>query len=43
MDFAVRANHRVKIKENEKRDLDPVSELEKKVIEREGDGDTSCN
>ena len=44
VNFAIPANHRVKIKENEKRDkyLDFVREL-KKVIEHENDGDTNCN
>ena len=43
MDFAVLADHRVKLKESEKRDkyLDFAREL--KHAEHEGDGDTNCN
>ena len=43
MDFAVQADHWVKIKENEKRDkyLDLVREL-KTIKEHEIDGDTIC-
>ena len=43
MDFAVPADHRVKLKENEKRDkyLDLAREL-KKTMEYESDGDANC-
>ena len=42
VDFAVPVDHRVKIKESEKRDmyLDLTKEL--KTMEHEDDGDTSC-
>ena len=44
MDYAVPADHRVKLKESEKRDkyLDLASELNK-TMENENDGDTDCN
>ena len=44
MGFAILVNHRVKIKENEKRDknLDLARKL-KKAMEHEGDDDTNCN
>ena len=44
MDFAILADHRVKLKESEKRDnyLDLAREL-KKTMKHEGDGDTNCN
>ena len=47
VDFTVSADHRVKMKENKKRDkyLDLVRELKKKKkrMEHEGDSDTNCN
>ena len=45
MDFAIPADHRVKVKEREKRDkyLDLARELKKKTMEQEDVGDTSCN
>ena len=44
MDFAVPADHRIKLKENEKKDkyLDFAREL-KKNMEHEGDNYTNCN
>ena len=44
MDFAVPANHTVKVKESEHRDKyqDLAWEL-KKSIKHESDGDTNCN
>ena len=44
MDFAVLADHKIKLKESEKRGkyLDIVREL-KKTSEHESDSDTSCN
>ena len=44
MDFAVLADHRVKIEENEKRDkyLDLAREL-KKAVEHESNNVTNCN
>ena len=44
VEFSVPVDHKVKIKENEKRDelLNLAKEL-KKVLEHEGDGDTGCN
>ena len=44
MDFAVTTDHRVKLKESEKRDkyLDLAREMEK-TMEHENDGDTDCN
>ena len=44
VNFAVPADHRVKLKENEKKDqyLDLAREL-KKIVEHESDGDTNCN
>ena len=44
VDFAVPADHRVKIKESKKRDkyLNLAREL-KKAAERESGGDTNCN
>ena len=44
MDFAVSAEHRVKLKESEKKDkyLDLTREL-KKTIEHEGDNYTNCD
>ena len=45
VDFAVPADHRVKWKENEKRDkyLDLARELKKKTVEQEIDDYTNCN
>ena len=45
VDFAVAADHRVKIKESEKRDKysDLARKLKKKTVEHEGDDDTNCN
>ena len=45
MDFALPADHRVKLKESEKKDkyLDLACELKKNMMERESDGDTNCN
>ena len=42
MDFVIPVDHRVKLKENEKKDkyLDLARELKKK--EHESDGDTNC-
>ena len=44
MDFAISADHRIKLKESKKRDkyLDFAREL-KKTMEHEGDSDTNCN
>ena len=44
MDLAISADHRIKIKENEKRYkyADITREL-KKAMEHEGDSDTNCN
>ena len=44
MDFNVLADHRVKLKESEKKDkyLDLIREL-KKTTEHESDDDTNCN
>ena len=44
MDFVVPADHRTKLKENEKKDeyLELVREL-KKTVEQESDRDTYCN
>ena len=44
MDFAVPADHRVKLKESKKKDkyLDLAREL-KKTMENESDDDTNCN
>ena len=44
MDFAVPADPRVKLKENEKRDkyLDLARELKKKTVEHGSDSDTNC-
>ena len=44
MDFAFLTDHRIKLKESEKRDkyLDFAREL-KKTMEHESDGDTDCN
>ena len=44
VDFAVPANHRIKLKECEKKDkyLDLAREL-KKTMEDEGDNDTNCD
>ena len=44
VEFAVPADHRIKLKEKEKRDkyLDLAREL-KKTMEDESDGDTNCN
>ena len=43
VDFAVPVDHRVNLKESEKRDecLDLAIEL-KKTLEHEGDGETNC-
>ena len=45
MDFAVPVNHRVKLKESEKKDyyLDFARELKKKTVEHESDGYTNSN
>ena len=45
MDFSVLADHRVKLKENEKKDKyqDLVRELKKKNMEYQSDGDINCN
>ena len=45
MDFAVPADHGVKLMESRKRDkyLDLAKELKKKPMEYEGEGDTDCN
>ena len=44
VDFVILADHRVKLKESEKKDkyLDLAREL-KKTVEYESDGDTDCN
>ena len=44
MDFAILADHRIKLKESEKRDkyLDLVREL-KKTMQHEGDSHINCN
>ena len=44
LDFAILADHRVKIKESEKTDkyLDLAWEM-KKAVKHEGDGDTNCS
>ena len=41
MDFTVLADHRVKLKEGEKRDK--YLDLDKEFIEHESDGNTNCN
>ena len=43
MDFAVPADHRVKIKESKMRQLLRLSQGTKKVMEHKGDGATNCN
>ena len=45
MDFAVPAEHRVKLKESEKRNKywELSRELQKQTMEHEGDGDTNCD
>ena len=43
MDFAVQANHSVKLKENEKRDKFLLENWKKKTMEQQSDGDTNCN
>ena len=45
MDFAIRADHRVKLKEIEKKDKydDLARELKKKSVEHESDDYTNCN
>ena len=45
VEFAVSADHRVKLKGSEKKDksLYLARELKKKTVEYESDGDTSCN
>ena len=44
MDFAVAADHRVKLTESEKRDKYPDLARElKKTLVHESDGDTNCN
>ena len=45
MEFAVPADHRVKLKKSEKRDkcLDLARELKKNPMEHESDDDTNCN
>ena len=44
VDFAVPADHRVKLKENEKKNkyVDFARELKKKSIEHESDSNTNC-
>ena len=45
VDLAVQADHSVKLKESGKKDkyLDLASELKKKTVWHESDGDTNCN
>ena len=45
VDFAVLANHRIKLKECKKKDkyLDLARELKKKTMEHEGDNYTNCD
>ena len=45
MNFVVPVDHKVKLKEREKKDkyLNIASELKKKTVEHESDGDTNCN
>ena len=44
VDFAVPAGHKIKMKENEKRDRYlGFAREQKKPIEHENDGDTNCN
>ena len=45
VDFAVPVDHRIKLKESEKRGkyFDLARELKKKTMEHEGDGDTNCS
>ena len=45
VDFAVPADHRIKLKECEKKDkyLDLARELKKKTMEHEGDNYTNCD
>ena len=45
MDFAVSADHKMKIKESENRDKcqDLARELKKKTMEDETDGDINCS
>ena len=44
MDLAVPADHRVKLKESEKRDnYQDLARDQKKTMEHESDGDTNCN
>ena len=43
VNFAVTADHRVKLKEREKRDKYLDLAIELKTIEHEGDGNTNCN
>ena len=44
VDFAEPADHKVKIKENWKRDkYSDLAKKTKKDVEYKGDGDTSCN
>ena len=45
MDFAVPANHRVELKEDEKEDkyLNLAREMKKKTVEHETEGNTNCN
>ena len=43
MDFAVPVDYRVKIKENEKRQVHGLRQRTKKAIEHEDDGDTNYN
>ena len=44
MDHAIPVDHRVKLKESEKRDKyrDLARELKKKTVEHESGGDTNC-
>ena len=43
VDFAVPADHRVKLKENEKKDKNLDIARERKSLEHESDGDSNCN
>ena len=45
LDIAISADHRIKFKESEKRDmyLDLAREIKKNPMKHKGDGDTSCN
>ena len=45
VDFAVSTDHRIKLKESEKKDkyLDLARELKKKTVDHKSDGITNCN